>query len=129
MTDEETVKVNCSYCCKEIECPIGLLDKVEKHACVDCFENLPKDKDNLTKVHVDIPMNDVMDDIADEFVKKQIKELVPEIWAKHKDEMKEMSKRELAEKMFDEGMYIGFIGAFTYSATMAEEKEDMGEEK
>ena len=125
--NEETVNVNCSYCGKEIECPKNMIDKVEKHACVECFKNLPKDKDNITKVHVDIPMNNALENIADEFAKKQIKDVFPEIWAKHKDEMKEMSKKELAEKMFDEGLYMGFIGAFTYPVAMAEDKEDLEE--
>lgn len=123
---EEIVKVNCSYCGKEIECPKDMLDKVEKHACLDCFENLPKDKDNITKVHVDIPMNEAIENIAQEFASKQAEEVFPEIWAEHREEMKEMSKKELAEKMFDEGLYMGFIGAFTYPATQ-EEKEAQDE--
>ena len=106
---EEIVNVNCSYCGKEIECPKNMIDKVEKHACVECFRNLSIDKDNITKVHVDIPMNNALENIADEFAKKQIKEVFPEIWSKHKEEMKEMSKKALAEKMFDEGLYMGFI--------------------
>ena len=129
MTEEEIVNVNCSYCGKEIECPKDMINKAEKHACVDCFKNPPKNKDNITKVHVDIPMNNALENIADEFSKKQIKEVFPEIWVKHKDEMKEMSKKELAEKMFDEGLYMGFIGAFNYPAAMAEDKEKLEEEK
>lgn len=133
--NEEIVKVNCSYCGKEIECPKNMLHEVEKHACLDCFENLPKNKNNRTKVHVDIPMNELMkgfdniEDIADKFAEKQIKEVFPEIWAKHKDEMKEMSKKELAEKMFDEGLYMGFIGALTYPEAMDGEKEELEEGK
>ncbi len=127
--DEEIVKVNCSYCGKEIECPKSMIDKVEKHACLDCFEKLPKDKNNQTKVHVDIPMNEAIEDIAREFASKQSREGFPEIWGEHKDEMKEMSKKELAEKMFYEGACMGFIGAFTYSAAMEDNNSDQEEEK
>src|SRR3989344_5677691 len=93
---EEIINVNCSYCGKEIECPKDMMDKVEKHACLDCFENLPKDKNNQTKIHVDIPisMDKALEDIANKFAGKQTREFFPEIWADHKDEMKEMSKKE-----------------------------------
>lgn len=128
---EETVKVNCSYCGKEIECPKNMLDKVEKHACLDCFKNLDKKQSNNmgAKVHVDIPLDEALGSIASEFANKQTKEVFPEIWADHKEEMKNMSKKELAEKMFDEGIYLGFIGAFTYPAAMDEDKEDAEGEK
>lgn len=128
---EEIVKVNCSYCGKEIECPKKMLDKVEKHACLKCFKNLPEDKSNQTKIHVDIPisLDEAIEGIADKFVEKQIKEVFSEIWAKHKDEMKEMSKKELAKKMFDEGLYMGFIGAFSYPEAMVEDKDILEEEK
>ena len=125
--NKEMVKVNCSYCGKEIECPKDMLDKVEKHACMNCFKNLPKDKNN-TKVHVDIPMNEAIDNMAEEFANKQVREVFPEIWTKHKEEMKKMSKKELAEKMFDEGLYMGFIGALTYPEAMTENGHDAEEE-
>jgi len=123
---EELIKVNCSYCGKEIECPKNMLKEVEKHACLDCFKNLTKDKANKTKVHVDIPMNEALENIAEEFADKQTNEGFPEIWAEHKEEMKEMSKKELAEKMFNEGIYLGFIGALTYPATQDEDNLEKG---
>ena len=45
---------------------------------------------------------------------------------KIKEEMKEMSKKELAEKMFNEGIYLGFIGALTYPATQDEDNLEKG---
>ena len=126
---EETVIVNCSYCGKEIECPKEMLDKVEKHACIDCFKNLPKDKNNKTKIHVDIPMKEAIENIAGEFASKQSREGFPEIWANHKKEMKNMSKKELAEKMFYEGIYLGFIGAFAYPRAMDDDNPDSEEGK
>lgn len=128
---EETVKVNCSYCGKEIECPKNMLDKVEKHACLDCFKSLDKKQSNNTsaKVHVDIPLDEAIENIAGEFANKQTKEVFPKIWADHKDEMKSMSKKELAEKMFDEGIYLGFIGALAYPEAMDDGNKDSEEEK
>lgn len=128
---EEIIKVNCSYCGKEIECPKNMLNEVEKHACLDCFKNLDKKQSNNmgAKVHVDIPLDEAIENIASEFANKQTKEVFLEIWADHKDEMKNMSKKELAEKMFDEGLHMGFIGAFTYPVAMDEDKEDLEEEK
>jgi hypothetical protein len=125
---DEIVKVNCSYCGKEIECPMNMLDKVEKHACFNCFQNLPK-SESKAKVHVDMPMNEAIENIADEFANKQAKEVFPDIWTKHKDEMKEMSKKELAEKMFGEGVYLGFIGALACPEAMSETKAAAEEEK
>lgn len=128
---EEIVKVNCSYCGKEIECPKNMLNEVEKHACLDCFKSFDKKQSNNknAKVHIDIPLDEAIENIASEFANKQTKEVFSKIWADHKDEMKEMSKKELAEKMFDEGIYLGFIGALAYPAVMGNNNADQEEEK
>lgn len=131
MNEEETVKVNCNYCGKEIECPKNMLNEVEKHACLDCFKNLDKKQFNNVgaKVHVDIPLDEAIENIASEFASKQTKEVFPEIWADHKNEMKDMSKKELAEKMFDEGIYLGFVGAFAYPEINSKEEMEQDSEE
>ncbi|MBI2558970.1 hypothetical protein HYW20_06635 [Candidatus Woesearchaeota archaeon] len=59
---KESVKVNCTFCGKEIECPKDMLQKSKKHMCYDCFQNageLAKEED-LGEVHVDIPMDELI---------------------------------------------------------------------
>ncbi len=160
--DEGIVAVNCSYCGKEIECPENMLAQAEKHACVACFENLSQDKNDHTKIHVDIPlkMDNAIKNMAGDFAEKQVEEVFPEIWAEHREEIqrihlirlpvfvnplsgeftkevtqsskfaiKEMSKKEVAQRMFDEGLYMGFIWAFAYREAMAEDDSEEEDEK
>ena len=51
------------------------------------------------------------------------------IFLKYISDAFEEQQKELAEKMFDEGLYMGFIGAFTYPAAMSEDREDLEEGK
>lgn len=58
---ERTVKVNCSFCGKEIECPENMKNS-EKHACFDCFQKIsrnPRKRKKIGKVHVAIPKDRV----------------------------------------------------------------------
>lgn len=64
---KKSVKVNCSFCGKEIECPEDMLEKSKKHMCYECFQNageLAKGED-LGEVHVDIPMDEIEDEKQD----------------------------------------------------------------
>ena len=64
--EEKSIKVNCSFCGKGIECPENMMQS-KKHMCYTCFQNageLSKGED-LGQVHVDIPM-DKMDELIPE---------------------------------------------------------------
>lgn len=103
--DNEVVKVNCSFCGKEIECPKNMLNS-EKHACFECFQNLDKlsPSEDIRKIHVDIPrekMNEIMPEVL---IGLLMKEVFPRLWSEAKADIKEMSKKELSEFMFLEGI-------------------------
>jgi len=108
--EQKSIKVNCSFCGKEIECPEDMMD-AEKHACFECFKNLDKrlSKEEIENVHVDIPLNK-KDELTDMFVNSIMEEVFPQLWHDKKSELKEMSKRELAETMFAAGVAIAFKG-------------------
>jgi hypothetical protein len=108
---EESVKINCSFCNKEIECPKEMLNS-KKHACYECFEKLQDElpDEEIQNMHVDIPM-DKMDDIAAKvFIEKIMDGVFPEFWKEAKDELKDMSRKDAviyafiagAKSMFDE---------------------------
>lgn len=102
--EDKTIKVDCSFCGKEIECPENMM-KTEKHACFECFNKLKEEwsGEDFSKVHVDIPM-DKMDKIMPEILMNTlINEVFPELWRERKNDLKEMSKKELAEAMFAAG--------------------------
>ena len=105
--DKKSVKVNCSFCAKEIECPENMLDS-KKHMCYDCFQNvdeLAKGED-LGKVHVDLPL-DKMDEIFPEnMTNSLVEEAFPDVWSERKEELKDLSKKDLAKEMFGIGAYI-----------------------
>ena len=108
INDKESVKVNCTFCGKEIECPKDMLQKSKKHMCYNCFQNageLAKGED-LGEVHVDIPMDKIDELIPENLTNSLAEETFPDIWGERKEELKAMSKRGLAEEMFGTGAYI-----------------------
>ncbi len=106
--DNESVKVNCTFCGKEIECPKDMLEKSTKHMCYGCFRNageLAKGED-LGEVHVDIPMDKMEELIPENLTNAMVEEIFPDVWKERKEELKEMSRRDLAGEMFGAGAYI-----------------------
>lgn len=104
----KSVKVDCSFCGKEIECPENMLEKSETHMCFECFQGIddkkmPKD---TSKVHIDIPQDKFNDVLPEAMTNSLVEEAFPEIWKERKRKLREMSKKELAEEMFGAGAYI-----------------------
>ncbi|MBI2449501.1 hypothetical protein HYV49_04355 [Candidatus Pacearchaeota archaeon] len=134
MTEEETeneeekiVKASCSFCGKEIECPEKML-KVDKHMCYECYKNPPVEisEKELSKIHIDIPINKLNEMFYDA-VATQMKEIAfPKIWQERKSELKEISKKELAELMFLEGAMAG--AGFLFETMKDKEENDIVEE-
>ena len=122
--EPKSEKVNCSFCGSDMECPEYMLEKSEKHMCFDCFQN-NKSKDmpeNLSKVHVDIPMGKFTDVVPEAMTNSLVEEAFPEIWNERKEELKNMSKKELAEEMFGAGAYIAINNMFQAMKIEAEGK-------
>ena len=123
INSKESVKVNCSFCGKEIECPKDMLQKSKKHMCYDCFQNageLAKGED-LGEVHVDIPMDKMDELIPENLTNSLVEEAFPDVRKERKEELKTMSKRDLAEEMFGTGAYIAIQQML---ATMKKAEED-----
>src|SRR3989344_6897058 len=95
----KSVKVNCSFCNGEMECPENMLEASEKHMCFECFKKQDETGfiGDTSKVHIDIPKDKAMGMIPDSMASSLVEELFPEIWAEKKEELKEMSKKELAQ--------------------------------
>jgi len=105
--EHKITKVNCSFCGKEIECPEDMMN-AKKHSCFECFDKLKEhwsDKE-IGKIHVDMPMDKVHESIPETMTNSLVKEAFPNIWKERKQELKGMSKKELAEEMFGAGAYI-----------------------
>ncbi len=124
--EPKLVKVNCSFCGKEIECPEDMLEKSEKHMCFECFQSVNRNKlpRDLSKVHVDIPMDKLNEVIPEEMTNAVVKEAFPDVWQERKKELKEISKKEIAKEMFGEGAYIA-IKSMMQALKDEAEKEDM----
>ena len=107
MMKGKMLKVNCSFCGKEIECPEDMINS-EKHSCSECFEKL---KDNQSgeetgKIHVDVPPEKFDEMLPEVMTNSLVKEVFPDIWKERKQELKQVSKKQLAEEMFSAGAYI-----------------------
>ncbi len=76
--------------------------------CYNCVQNageLAKGED-LGEVHVDIPMDKMDELIPENLTNSLVEETFPDIWSERKEELKAMSKRDLAEEMFGTEAYI-----------------------
>ena len=114
-------KVNCSWCGREIECPEDMLN-AEKHGCFECFKKLEEGKikiENPEKVHFDIPSEELATKVAEIYCEKAF----PEIWNQNKKELKELSKKELAETMFRLGIEVAISESLNSEKYSEENKE------
>lgn len=130
MEENSSVKVNCDFCGKEIECPKNMLQKSKKHMCYDCFQNageLAKGED-LGEVHVDIPMDKMDELIPENLTNSLVEEAFPDVWSERKEELKAMSKKDLAEEMFGVGAYIA-IQQVLFTMKKSEEDENNSEKQ
>ncbi|MBI2647598.1 hypothetical protein HYW99_03915 [Candidatus Woesearchaeota archaeon] len=112
MEQNNSVKVNCDFCGKEIECPKDMLEKSKKHMCHECFlDKLEKGgNEPLKDVHVDFPINKLIPEVANNMTNEMVDEMFPKVWEERKHQLKEMSNKELAYEMFGAGAYIAING-------------------
>ena len=102
--EDKSVKVNCSFCGKEIECPENMLD-IEKHSCFECFEKIGEkmSEEEINRVHVDIP-GDKADEIAEDYMINNIMDLAfPRFWKDEKENLKDMSRKDAVFYAFGSG--------------------------
>jgi hypothetical protein len=120
------VKVKCDCCGKDIECPEEMLKTSKKHMCYTCFQDPMSVKnfndDELKNVHVDIPTEELTDTVADNFASMMVDEAFPKIWSEKKEELKELSKKDLSKEMFGVGVFMG-IQAFMDSMEVKEKNK------
>jgi len=129
INDKESVKVNCTFCGVEIECPKDMLQKSKKHMCYNCFQNaeeLAKGED-LGEVHIDVPMDKMDELIPQNLTNAMVDEVFPEIWSERKEKLKAMSKKDLAEEMFGTGAYIALQQILDMMKKVNETKNEKSE--
>lgn len=113
--EQKMLKVNCSFCGKEIECPESMLETSEKHLCYECFRRKAKDVKlqelSEGKIHIDIPLEKESEfrkeaeEYSKEILFKTLKnEIFEKDWQKNKQEYKQLSKKELAWEMYELGL-------------------------
>ena len=122
----KSVKVNCDFCSKEMECPETMLKTAKKQMCFECFNNKNYPDEELKDVHVDIPINEIQENVCSEMADKMVNDIFPEMWQSKKEELKEMSKKNIAEEMFGAGVYLG-VKAFLETLKEAEEEDNTSE--
>jgi hypothetical protein len=120
--NSKIIKVKCCICGKDIECPEEMMKTSKKHICYLCFQN-PKNfkkfsDDERKNVHVDIPVDNLMDTIADNFTSMMVDELFPKVWSEKKEYLRELSKKNLSKEMFGAGVYMGIQSFLDYMKEM-----------
>ncbi len=125
--DENSIKVNCDFCGKQIECPKDMLEKSKKHMCHECFlEKIENGSDEeLKNIHVDFPTENLIEETANMMVNEMIAEMFPIVWSERKKELKEMPKKDMAYEMFGAGAFIALNNfmKLQHEQRMKEEKE------
>lgn len=125
MKDGETSKiinVKCCVCGKDIECPEEMLKTSKKHMCYECFQN-PKNfkkfsDEERKNVHVDMPLEELTDTFADNFASIMVDEVFPKLWSEKKEDLKELSKKNLSKEMFGTGIFLGIQSFMEYMQEM-----------
>jgi len=123
--DGETSKiinVKCCVCGKDIECPEEMLKTSKKHMCYECFQN-PKNfkkfsDEERKNVHVDMPLEELTDTFADNFASIMVDEVFPKLWSEKKEDLKELSKKNLSKEMFGTGIFLGIQSFMEYMQEM-----------
>ncbi len=103
----EAIKVNCDFCGKEMECPPDMLEKAKKQMCGECFFQRKESgkEQELKNVHVDISPRDLAQNVANGITNSMVEDIFPDLWDEKKEELRELSKKELALEMFGAGAY------------------------
>ncbi len=127
--NEKAIRVNCSFCGAEMVCPPDMMDS-EKHMCGDCFTNpeIVEREEDLEKVHIDVPKDKIPEMVAGSLSEHLIREVFPAMWKEKKEELKEMSKKNLAEEMFGWGAYLAAQEILRNSGKFEEEEFEEGSE-
>ncbi len=118
-----SVKANCSFCGKEVECPEDMLEKSKKHMCYECFVKEEPPDEEIKDVHVAIPMDKMSEIAASGMADELVEEAFPWLWSKSKSELKELSKKDLAQELFGAGVYLG-VKAFMEGMKEMEEEDN-----
>ncbi len=125
--NSKIIKVKCCICGKNIECPEEMMKTSKKHMCYLCFQNPKNFKkfsyDERKNVHVDIPVDNLMDTIADNFASMMVDEFFPNLWSEKKEDLKELSKKNLSKEMFGAGVYMGIQSFIDYMNEMEKNKK------
>jgi hypothetical protein len=126
--DENSVNVNCDFCGKKIECPKDMLEKSKKHMCHECFLDKSENGSDveLKDVHVDFPTENLIEETANTMVNQMVDEVFPKMWTERKNELKDMSKKDLANEMFGAGAYLALstFMKLQHEQGMKEEKKN-----
>jgi len=106
--DKSSIKVNCNFCEKQIECPKDMLEKSKKHMCHECFLEKAENgsEEEFKDVHVDFPVENLIEETANKMANEMVDKMFPLVWGERKNEFKELSKKDLAYEMFGAGAYI-----------------------
>ena len=127
--EEKEVLVSCSFCSKEVPCPESML-KSEKHACFECFLKL-QDKlndDEIGKIHLAIPKDKAEEMYPHLLISQVMGESFPSFWRDKKEEFKQVSRKEIAEKSFLTGAIVmsKLMEELSKESEELEEKEKIG---
>jgi hypothetical protein len=105
IVEKNIIKVACSFCGKEIDCPESMNEPMRKHMCFECFQKGDDLPENFHKMHIEIPSNKTAEILPQIIANQLIEILFQQLWNDLKQELKPLSKKELAERMFGEGAY------------------------
>lgn len=97
-------KVTCSECGKEMDCPENMLS-AETHICADCTDEMTGDDNPLEAFGEFAETMKYVDGIVNELTELKL----AGIWKEDKEELKNMTRKELAREMLREGIGEAFM--------------------
>lgn len=116
--DKKPIKVKCSFCAKEMDCPEDMKDS-KKHVCFECFQKVRNTlPDNPEKVHIEVPESKLGEVMPDMVISTLMEKMFPEVWQDRKSELKGMPTKDIAAEMFAAGAGLAvefMVGLQKYS--------------
>ncbi len=114
------VKVNCSFCGKEMECPKHMLKKIGSHMCFECLNNVEniQDKNKFEedvkagRIHIDIPTSEMKKHLPEIFAEQMTEQVFDKLWEEREKEVKNLDRKNLAKEMFSEGIFNAIYNLF-----------------
>jgi len=104
---EKYAEVMCFLCGSKTKCANNVLNIYKKYSCYNCFSSGRLDKMDIREIHVDVPADELINATPIILANRVAIETFPDIWSHNKNDLRELSKKDLAFIAYKHGFEDG----------------------